>query len=114
AYTGTHDNNTTLGWWKDLDKRGKRFLREYSGKSSLGRTRRRDVVEEMIRLTIASTANLAIIPIQDLLGLDSDARMNVPGAKSDANWSWRMGSESLDEKLAEEFAELLELFGRGK
>ncbi|MCB0711001.1 MAG: 4-alpha-glucanotransferase [Ignavibacteriae bacterium] len=114
VYTGTHDNNTTLGWWKDLDKRGKRFLREYSGKSSLGRTRRRDVVEEMIRLALSSTASIAIIPMQDILGLDSDARMNVPGAKSDTNWSWRMGSESLDEKLAEEFAELLELFGRGK
>ena len=68
----------------------------------------------MIRLALSSTASIAIIPMQDILGLDSDARMNVPGAKSDTNWSWRMGSESLDEKLAEEFAELLELFGRGK
>ena len=114
VYTGTHDNDTTLGWWKDLDKRGKRFLREYVGKSTLGRTRKRDVVDEMIRLALASTAELAMIPMQDLLGLDSDARMNRPGAESGENWSWRMESGGPDEELVERIAGLLGLYTREK
>ncbi len=112
VYTGTHDNNTTLGWWKNLAKKEKQFLRHYTGKASLGRTERREVVQEMIRLALASTGSLAIIPMQDVLGLGSEARMNVPGAKEQANWAWRMEQESFDGKLAEQIADALNLYGR--
>ena len=114
VYTGTHDNNTTLGWWKELDKKGKAFLREYSGKPTLGRTKRRDVVQEMIRLAFSSTASLAIIPLQDLLGLDTNARMNVPGAESGENWLWRLKEGGLQEVDREELGGMLELYSRGR
>ena len=81
VYTGTHDNDTTLGWWNQLDDGAKARL-----ESMLKPDER--PVDGMIRMAYESDAQLAIVPLQDLLGLDGSARMNTPGT-SQGNWLWR-------------------------
>lgn len=82
AYTGTHDNDTTLGWFNSIEKPEKKVLRRYlSGKG-------KELVRQMIEYIWASSAKMAIIPMQDVLGLDTEARMNTPGTAS-GNWTWR-------------------------
>ena len=82
VYTGTHDNDTTLGWWGSLD----------AGTRDLVRAQLVDPDEEMpwalVRLALSSTARLAVVPAQDVLGLGSSARMNTPGVP-EGNWTWR-------------------------
>ena len=112
VYTGTHDNNTTLGWWKSLSRQEKKFMREYTGKSSLGRSLGGDVAEEMVRLALASTATLAILPMQDVLGLGGEARMNVPGESTTKNWTWRMEESAFATRTSERLAGLNKIFGR--
>ena len=97
VYTGTHDNDTTAGWWKNVAKNRKR------GKDGLT-TRERalryldckpgEVTRRMVRAALASRANTTIVPMQDVLGLDNRARMNVP-ATTEGNWSWRMKPDDL-------------------
>jgi 4-alpha-glucanotransferase len=82
AYTGTHDNDTTLGWFKSIGSKERRFLHKYiDGKG-------KQFVENFIEQAWASAAHTAIIPMQDVLGLDTDARMNTPGIAA-GNWDWR-------------------------
>ena len=82
VYTGTHDNNTSLGWFNSLGKKERRFLHKYiSGKG-------KQFVQNFIEQAWASAAHTAIIPMQDVLGLDSGARMNTPGVAT-GNWDWR-------------------------
>lgn len=82
AYTGTHDNDTTLGWFNSIEKHEKKVLRRYlPGKG-------KELVRQMIEYIWASSAQTAIIPMQDVLGLDTEARMNTPGTAS-GNWTWR-------------------------
>ena len=85
VYTGTHDNPTTRGWFEDLPDPQRQdvwnYLKRPAGKSS-------EVARELIRLAWSSTAALAIAPLQDLLNLGSEARMNVPG-RAEGNWRWR-------------------------
>ena len=82
AYTGTHDNDTSLGWFNSIDKKERRFLHKYiAGKG-------KQFVENFIETVWASAAHTAIIPMQDVLGLDTDARMNTPGIAG-GNWDWR-------------------------
>ena len=83
VYTGTHDNNTTAGWWADLPDADRHFVRVYL------RTDGRDIVWELIRLAWGSVADIAIVPLQDVLILDGSARMNVPGLAK-GNWAWRV------------------------
>lgn len=83
VYPGTHDNDTTLGWWRSLDPARRRRFLHYAGGSS------KDAVESMIRICCASPAELCVVPMQDLLGLGSEARMNTPG-RARGQWSWRM------------------------
>jgi 4-alpha-glucanotransferase len=94
VYTGTHDNDTTMGWWAELDDRTRRAVRSLFG----------DPGEEMpwalIRVAFASTARLAVVPAQDLLALGSDSRMNVPGT-DEGNWTWQAAPGSFDAGLAE-------------
>jgi 4-alpha-glucanotransferase len=86
VYTGTHDNNTTKGWYtKDLTLRDKNTVTEYYGMVVDSNT----APKALIRMAYASTAKIAIVPMQDILGLDSDARMNTPGS-IDNNWIWRL------------------------
>ncbi|MCC8407553.1 malto-oligosyltrehalose synthase [Mucilaginibacter sp. UR6-1] len=94
AYTGTHDNNTTAGWYKqDADKQVKKQLAAYSGI----KTKQGNVHEVMAKLAFGSVAKMAILPVQDLLGLDEDTRMNTP-ASTAKNWLWRLKPGQLDEK----------------
>jgi len=83
VYTGTHDNDTTMGWWNDLDAHGQQHVRDYLGISG------ENMPWSLIRATLASTAALAIIPMQDLLELGGDYRFNMPGTLH-GNWSWQM------------------------
>lgn len=94
VYTGTHDNNTTIGWFRqDAGKPEKRRLADYTGiKIKPG-----NVHEAMIRLAMNSVANTCIIPVQDLLGLDEESRMNIP-ASSSKNWLWRLKPGQLGQK----------------
>jgi 4-alpha-glucanotransferase len=82
VYTGTHDNDTSLGWFNSIDNKERRFLHKYiSGKG-------KQFVENFIEQAWASAAHTAIIPMQDVLGLDTQARMNTPGVAA-GNWDWR-------------------------
>ncbi|NTW24520.1 MAG: 4-alpha-glucanotransferase [Lentimicrobium sp.] len=82
VYTGTHDNDTVMGWYKLLDEEDKKKFHEYSGCSGC------DVHWQMIRMSMASVSDIAVIPLQDVFGLGSEARMNIPGTPH-SNWQWR-------------------------
>jgi len=108
AYTGTHDNDTTLGWWKDGTTEVERSnLQTYLGPIA----RDEDVVGAMMRAAARSVANLCIFPMQDILGLGSEARMNTPAA-SQGNWTWRYASGALKPEYAERLADLMEMTDR--
>lgn len=87
-YPGTHDNNTTLGWYEDASEELRDQFRRYFRVSG------NDVSWDFVRAAYASVARLAIVPIQDLLTLDAHARMNTPGSEQ-GNWTWRMTHEDL-------------------
>ena len=110
AYTGTHDNNTTLGWFvNDAGETGRRTLLEYLGLE----LRPEEVPWAMVRLAYMSVARMAVVPLQDLLGLGQEARMNIP-SKAKGNWTWRCREESMTEELAARLKALAVLFGRGR
>ena len=89
AYTGTHDNNTTVGWYRSLDDRTKDIVRRYFECSD------EEVLWKMIRALLMSNAMWVIIPMQDILGLGEEARMNVPSTCGSSNWSWKMRAEDI-------------------
>lgn len=93
VYTGTHDNDTSLGWFLAAGDDGRDHLRRYLGIAD------RDVPHAILRAAWRSPCDTAIAPMQDLLGLDSSARMNVPGTTED-NWMWRMGHGALTVQLS--------------
>ena len=107
-YTGTHDNNTTRGWFeKEATPEQKKRLVEYLGRRVTAKT----IPREMIRLAMASVAKVAIIPMQDLLGLGSQARMNRP-ASTRGNWMWRMQKGQATTTLAKDLKKIVETYGR--
>lgn len=108
AYTGTHDNDTTLGWYQQLDPPTQQRVALYLGRSGESL----DMPWLLNRVALASTACLTILPMQDLLSLDSNHRMNVPGT-SIGNWSWRFDWEQIWPSLAADLKSLVELYGRG-
>lgn len=112
AYTGTHDNDTTLGWWQnEIASKNLKSL-EYTRKYlQLTPEREREIHWEMIRLVFASVANLAVVPLQDVLGLGSEARMNIPGV-GENNWSWRFTQNMITTDFATRLYDLTNLFGR--
>jgi len=106
VYTGTHDNNTTAGWYHDDAGDDERdLLRRYVG------TDGSEIHWDMIRLAMASVADLAIVPHQDLAGLGSDCRMNTPGV-GDGNWEFRILPWTLKGEIQERLADLIRVFGR--
>ena len=107
VYTGTHDNDTTLGWWKNSATEEERI----SAAAYLNITREEDIAWSFVRGALTSVANLAIVPVQDVLGLDTDARMNVP-SKTLGNWSWRLRKGALTAELADRLSRLIELTDR--
>ncbi len=108
VYTGTHDNNTTRAWFEkeaSPEERGRlsRYLGRNPGVENIHR--------EMIRVAMMSVADRVILPMQDLLGLGEEARMNRPG-KNKENWQWRLLPEYLTEERMNELRELTEIYGR--
>ncbi|MCH5340152.1 MAG: 4-alpha-glucanotransferase [Acetatifactor sp.] len=108
VYTGTHDNDTTLGWYRTLNRQDKKFCEEYL---NISRSRRKEAHWELVRAAYASVANLAVIPMQDLLGLGAEARINTPSTLGD-NWKWRMKQGAFTEELAEKMRNMAKLYGR--
>lgn len=108
AYTGTHDNNTTRGWFQaETDEAARARLSAYAGCE----LHDGNVARALIRLVFGSVAKLAMVPLQDWLNLEAWARMNKPSL-SNGNWSWRVEAQALHPGLAAEMRELAELFGR--
>jgi 4-alpha-glucanotransferase len=105
VYTGTHDNDTTLGWWQGLTSKSKNQVRKYLGKS------RPDIPWTMINLAMASVADLCIIPCQDILSLGKSARFNTPG-RATGNWDWHLTADSLTDELADRLRETTERYRR--
>jgi 4-alpha-glucanotransferase len=105
VYTGTHDNDTTRGWYETAPEGERDLVRRYLGRGD------RDIVWHLVRLAYASVANMAVVPLQDVLQLGSEARMNFPG-QAMGNWSWRFKPEQLDPRLAAALHEITRLYGR--
>ncbi len=107
VYTGTHDNDTVLGWFAHAGEKQKAFAERYL---------KLDEAEGyhwgMIRGALSSAATLAVIPMQDFLGLGSEARMNTPATLGGTNWQWRMKAGAASPELAEKIAGLATLYGR--
>lgn len=108
VYTGTHDNDTLAGWYKEMDIEEKEFSIDYLGNS---RTPAEMVHWDFIRLALSSVADLAIIPVQDYLGLGTEARINEPSTLG-KNWQWRLFKGQLDEKTLRRCRRLAEVYGR--
>jgi 4-alpha-glucanotransferase len=105
AYTGTHDNRTTIGWFRTLSQPVRANVQRYLGRDGS------DIAWDLIRLASESVAERAIVPLQDVMRLDDDARMNTPGVPT-GNWEWRYAPHQLHEGLADGMRELTETYGR--
>lgn len=105
VYTGTHDNDTTVGWFTKLNGEVRRSVLEYVGTQGL------DISWDFIRLALASVADTAVIPLQDVLRLGSRARMNLPGEPA-GNWSWRYADGDITEAHVEGLRMLVTTYGR--
>jgi len=116
AYTGTHDNDTTVGWFQSVAGEGstrsaKQIERERKFCMDYLNTEGAEIHWDFIRGVLASVANTAIIPLQDLLGLGTEARMNLPNSTA-GNWTWRCEAGVLTDELAARLKQLTELYGR--
>jgi 4-alpha-glucanotransferase len=96
AYTGTHDNDTSRGWWSGEDERVRRRARRAAVAVGVEDD---DPAWLLVGLALASPARIAIVPAQDLLSLGSEARMNTPG-RAEGNWRWQLEPGQLDDALA--------------
>jgi 4-alpha-glucanotransferase len=105
VYTGTHDNETTLGWYRNATPDEQDHVRRYVARDGS------DIAWDMVRLAYASVADTAVVPMQDLMSLDNEARMNFPG-KTGGWWTWRYRPEMLTAQIANRLTEITELFGR--
>ncbi len=105
AYTGTHDNDTVRGWYETAPEHERDFARKYLG------TNGSDIAWDMIRAVWSSVAVYAVAPMQDVLGLGNEARMNFP-SKLGGNWEWRMSDGDLSESLASRLREMNQLYLR--
>jgi 4-alpha-glucanotransferase len=106
AYSGTHDNDTSVGWFNTLSEWEKQHLLRYIGCISA-----EGVHWDLIRLALGSVSNQAIIPVQDLLGLGSESRMNFP-SKAEGNWEWRYRPDALTQELRDRLKALTYTYGR--
>lgn len=105
VYTGTHDNDTTKGWYQERSDEERDLIRRYLGRPD------DDISWDFIRLALASVAKMAIVPMQDILSLGSEARMNTPSVLG-GNWGWRYRAEAIGDFSANRLAELTRLYGR--
>ena len=108
AYTGTHDNNTTVGWFsKDVDRKGRKQISSYIGRV----VDEKNIHIELSRLAYASVARTAILPLQDVLGSDEKARMNTPASTID-NWGWRFKRSALTKSIERRLRHWVTLYNR--
>ena len=108
VYTGTHDNDTTRGWWESLGRKARDHVRAYLG---IGKDDDEGIHWQLIRLACSSVAAFCVIPMQDVLGLDSAHRMNDPSL-GQGSWEWRFRWKQVNESHARRLAELARLYGR--
>ena len=105
VYTGTHDNDTSRGWYERVSEQEKSFYRRYLNRDGS------QVAWDFIRTTWSSVAVFALAPMQDFLNLGNEARMNYPGNPS-GNWTWRMSESAMSNGLEERIGELNFLYDR--
>ena len=105
VYTGTHDNDTTLGWWNSLDWATRTRCEVYLGRHG------DDISWDLIRLALMSVAERVIFPLQDVLGIGSEGRMNTPGRTS-GNWGWRVTDDMLNDWVRDRLRSLTKIYGR--
>ena len=108
VYTGTHDNDTTRGWYHAVGKDARAFAKEYMCKPRLDED---SLAGDFISMAMSSVADLCVIPMQDYLGLGSEARINTPSTLG-GNWMWRMKEGQFDDKTVEEILRVTRLYGR--
>ena len=106
-FTGTHDNQTTIGWFRTLPDWVRPNVQRYLGRDGS------DIAWDLLRGALESVADLAVLPLQDVMRLDDDARMNTPGIPY-GNWEWRYAPHQLHEGLADGLRELTETYGRSR
>jgi 4-alpha-glucanotransferase len=107
-YTGTHDTNTVRGWFEnETSYEMRKRLFEYIGKE----VNEKEISMELVRLAMMSPSNIAVIPLQDILGLDADSRMNFPSTPS-GNWCWRFLPEMLKPEISSELLKMTLTYGR--
>ena len=104
-YTGTHDNDTTLGWYNSIGGDEKKYAESYVGDDPMGRH------WAFVRAAMTSPSRICIVPLQDVLGLGSDCRMNVP-SQGDGNWTWRYLPTAISQEFARKLATLSEISDR--
>jgi 4-alpha-glucanotransferase len=108
VYTGTHDNDTTVGWFEKLEPYQLQSFLDYLGRTDQDQL---NMPEDLNRMALASVAKLTILPMQDLLKLGSEHRMNTPGTIKD-NWSWQFDWDQVWPELASDLRKLIGLYGR--
>jgi 4-alpha-glucanotransferase len=117
VYTGTHDNDTVVGWWTSGVGDSTRTVEEVEAEREFARrymhSDGKEIHWDFIRTLLGSVAELAIVPLQDVLGLGSEARMNVP-ARPSGNWRWRFGAGALTPEIRRRLREMTETYGRVK
>jgi 4-alpha-glucanotransferase len=116
VYTGTHDNDTAVGWFSSVAGAGStRDARQIARERKLCLkyldTEGEEINWDFIRAVLASVANTAVVPLQDVLGLGTEARMNLPNS-TEGNWAWRVKPQALTDEVAARLRELTELYGR--
>ena len=116
VYTGTHDNDTVVGWWTssgagDSTRSAEEVRDERDHALAYLDAEGREIHWAFIRCALASVADTAIVPLQDVLGLGSEARMNLPG-RPRGNWQGRFRGESLTDEIRDRLKKLAELYGR--
>lgn len=109
VYTGTHDNNTSRGWFEKADRVVKRHFKDYVG----ARVTSKNIHVHMHKMALNSVARVAIIPMQDLIGLGGEALMNIPGSTK-GNWTWRVDYEDIPLLYSDELKAMNELYGRSE
>jgi 4-alpha-glucanotransferase len=118
AYTGTHDNDTTVGWFKSVAGEGstrtaKQIEQERTFCLNYLNSTGKEIHWDFIRALLSSVANTAIVPLQDLLGLGTEARMNLPNSTK-GNWTWRFKAGALTEKIGNRLKDLTDWYGRAR
>jgi len=105
VYTGTHDNDTALGWFFACSAEERQKAKAYLGCDE------QDFNWTLVRTAMASVADIVIVPLQDILGLGSESRMNLPGTVG-TNWTWRYKADALSAKLGARLADMVRLYER--